>query len=105
MAKEGFTWFERLLRKYGGVDERLASFYWNYWSIEERLQFLQEFPVKDPETVGKEMILNRQRLMLKQWDELSEIDQHSLTEMYRVWHDKHIKSSVGSFPFLKMKKE
>jgi hypothetical protein len=86
MSKEGFTWSERLIRKYGGVDEKLTSFIWNTWSIEERLEFFKEFPVKDPETIGKQMILTRQQLLTKQWHEMSKLEQQSITEMYSVWN-------------------
>lgn len=103
--KEGFTWFERLLRKYATPDKPHTAFSWNRWTVEERIKFFDEFPIASPTTYGRSMVDGRERMLTKQWDELNKEEQQSVHQMYCVWDEKHIKSTVGSFPFLKMKKD
>ena len=85
--KGGFTWFERLLRKYGdGPMEANTALTWNSWTLEKRIKLFEEIP---PNTLPFFTYPKKEDVCKKYWNELNNDERIVIHEMYRGWFQIH----------------
>jgi hypothetical protein len=86
MKKEGFTFFERLLRKYGKPHEVNSAITWNNWTPEKRKQFFKEV-LSNLSTIND--IQDIEEICYKYWNEMHLEEQKMVYEMYCIWFKQH----------------